>query len=88
MKVNQIFALVFFVAAKLSGLGGLALGYMNHGVLGGTLLALAFVFIGITITICCVDMRNTKSKDQSDIERIKKMISEGTIKQALKEAGY
>jgi hypothetical protein len=87
-NINNNLAWYSLGLAKVSGISGLVLGYTAHRTFGGILLTLAFVLIGITISLCLRANKKLEIQEDSDKLILKRMMENGTLRQALKDLKY
>jgi uncharacterized membrane protein len=82
-------AMIFFVAAKVFGLLGVALGFsLSLRVLGGILLVLAGICLVVCIFFCGKEMRRQNQEDKNNYNSLRHMAHEGTLASELEAMGY
>lgn len=81
---NQL-ALISLAMAKISGILGVVLCMLGISVIGWIFMVLAFTLIGICVFLCFKNLKLQKKKENSDIEILKRMKQEGTLKSYLFE---
>lgn len=85
VSTNNIIAITLIGIAKVCGLFGVLLGYTNFRELAALLLFLCGLFLIVSISLCVYNLKNTSKIENSDKEVLRRLQSEGTLKQYLSD---
>lgn len=87
-KTINYVAIGSLVLAKVFGVLGVALAYSGMTKLGGALLILDAVMIVSAITLALVMSKVLDKQDNTEQDFLRKLMSEGRLKDQLKQIGY
>ena len=84
-RIRNVVAGISLVASFLFGGGGVCLAGTPHRAVGAVLLGLALALNLVAIGLALVNTRSQVRRDESDMEVLRRLASEGTLRQYLRD---
>ncbi len=85
LKRKNRIALLSLLAGKLLGIAGVILTFSDYRSVGGAMIALAFVFVGVSVFVAIGSFRRQRQEELSDLAVLEKMVRGGTLKDHLRD---